>query len=420
MKNPAATPLLPVEETVKHRTANLDWGSLGSRPCELEHRLPTVISPGAHVRALGLLFAASAVALPAAVAFRLVATLLMGNWLAAIVSAILVIIATSVFRLRQNPATEGRMKRPVWLRLLRFLVLPVFAGVAVGMTILVVYPAGAFLYLVGIALPVATFAADRMATHAVHWMTANIRLDSQTVRSWREDWANRFRTSTQFTSSDQGNGGTHNDAIFRTAVEARRNYSLGVLWLTAAVVLPTFSVLAISHIPNPNTIGLQLAIAVCIGLTGAALLRTDGEVEMLTRCWKFLVHWLHYANDGPTPPWVFQSPGGSVQQRRLLAVLAIAMISIALGHLSVRPVVFVVAATSPNASLATANPQVTVGDEHSPASFMQRYAWVTPARVAMLVGLLSIGSVIPIGLFVLCALVFTGPMICAYYRVLES
>jgi hypothetical protein len=63
---------------------------------------------------------------------------------------------------------------------------------------------------------------------------------------------------------------------------------------------------------------------------------------------------------------------------------------------------------------------VTGGDEHSLASFMQRYAWVTPARVAMLVGLLAIGSVIPIGLFVLCALVFTGPMICAYYRVLES
>jgi hypothetical protein len=420
MKKPAATPLLPVEETVKHRTANLDWESLGSRPCELEHRLPTVISPESHLRALGLLLAASAVAFPIAVAFRLVATLLMGNWLAAIVSAILVIIATSVFRVRQNVHAKGRTQERAWFRLLRFLVLPMFVGVAVGTTNLIDHPAVAFLYLIGVALPVATFAADRMATHAVHWMTANIHLDSQTVRSWRKDWANRFRASPQFTSSEKGNGGTDNDATFRTAIEARRNYSLGMLWVTAAVVLPTFLVLVISHNPNPNTIGLQLAIAVCIGFTGVALVRTDGEVEMLARCWKFLVHWLHYANDGPTPPWVFQSPGGSVQQRRLLAVLAIAMTSIALGHLSVRPIVFVVAATSPNASLTKANPQVAVGDDHSLGYLMQRYAWVTPARVTMLIGLLAIGSVVPVGLFVLCTLVFTGPMICAYYRVLES
>ena len=43
MKRPA-TPVLPVEETVKHKTDNLDWESLGAQTCELEFRPPMVIS----------------------------------------------------------------------------------------------------------------------------------------------------------------------------------------------------------------------------------------------------------------------------------------------------------------------------------------------------------------------------------------
>ena len=140
--------------------------------------------------------------------------------------------------------------------------------------------------------------------------------------------------------------------ILHAIDKARRNYWLGSLWLLGAVVVPTILVLLISRKPNPNTIGLQLAIAVCLGLAGAALLRTAGSATMFTKYWAFLVHWLHYGSDGPTPPWVFQSPGGSVQQRRLMAVLAVGTISIALAYLSVRPLVFVVVSSSPNVSSA--------------------------------------------------------------------
>ena len=66
------------------------------------------------------------------------------------------------------------------------LVMPLFAWFAVAMTTFIERPAAAFLYLVVVALPSVVFAADRMATHAVHWVTAGIHVDIETVRSCRD------------------------------------------------------------------------------------------------------------------------------------------------------------------------------------------------------------------------------------------
>lgn len=419
MKRPADIPVLPVEETVKHKTDNLDWQGLSSQPCELEFRPPMTIPLAAHLRVCAILLLASVVAPPAALVLQLAVARYLWNWQAAAVAIIIAILVVGVYHLRQiaKPNRDGHTLFDSRAALL--LVVPLFAWFAVAMAGFLDQPAGAFLYLVCVALPAAVLAADRMATHALYWVTAGIQIDNTTVRSWREDWAHRFLKSPSFSLPEPSTNETTCERNLRAVAEARRNYWLGLLWLLGAVVFPTFLVLVISRKPNPNTIGLQLAIAVCLGLAGAALLRTGGEPQVFKRYWTFLVHWLHYASDGPTPPWVFQSPGGSVRQRRMVAAAAIAILSVALGYLSIRPLIFVVAST-PSATAVNAGAENAIGTGASTATLTPQYSWVTPTRVALVIVLLALGTFVPAIVFCLATLVFAGPAISAYYDALEA
>ena len=146
----------------------------------------------------------------------------------------------------------------------------------------------------------------------------------------REDWRKRFFGDSQLTPSQDLADDVHARKQCAAVCRAREFYFTGVLWLLGALLIPDFILLVSLSDPNPGTIGVQLLIGSLCGLLLVALVRTVGQVEMVTCVWKAIIHWLFYGKQRPLPPWVFQSPCGGIRRRRLVTTIAIGLISVCL------------------------------------------------------------------------------------------
>lgn len=420
MTTHSVEPLLAVPETVAHKTENLDWANIPPGRCYLEFRPDVEISLREHVTILLLFSVVSALAVPLAWCLgRFLAPCISGPaWAAGL--AILGVLLAAVHQLRKPEASDDDILQLLNAATLLHFAAPLFLWVVVLMASRLSEPVGAFIYLFAIAIPAAIVVVDRVATHAVYWITANTQVDHATALACREDWRKRFFGDSKLTPSPDLADDIHARKQCAALCRVREFYFTGVLWLLGALLMPDFILLASISDPNPKTIGLQLLIGSLCGLLLVSLIRAANHFEMVTCVWKAIVHWLFYGNQRPLPPWVFQSPCGGVRQRRFVTALAIGLISVAIAHLGAKGTFFVLVAPTSSAASATTIQLPTslhqdrqADDAASWTAFgLPQWPWLALAAICY--------SLLPIAAFFLSCVVCIGPVILSYHNALEN
>jgi hypothetical protein len=280
-------------------------------------------------------------------------------------------------------------------------------------------PTGAFLYLLAVSLPVAIYVADAMATHCVYWMTASWSLDHASMCRTRDAWRSRFDPASPYSLTTRESGASRLAHLGAAAIRQHTAYRLGPVWLLAAIVWPTCLILATSPRGADAIVPLRVVVGVVLGLLVAGLVRSQLRFEAAVHFWRALVHWLHY-DDGPMPPWVFHSPCGPPQRRRLMTSVAVCLFSVP---------IFGMSATGLWGCVMESNmfPALIPPPTDLDSAFAQIHAAVSHAsKLASLRGLLFLALamvsllVIPPAVLLLAMFLLIGPLVLTYYEVYEK
>ena len=413
--NPTAR-LRPVEETVRDKYDVLEWSNIPGTPCDLNYRPPFATTWRKQITPLLLLGLAGGAAIPVACFVGTGIAPWIASWPWAAGAILLGLIMAAVSQLGSGasddfPVLSGRA--------LLFLAAPTFLWAAMVLTAGVTNPARALLYL-AVAIPVAVWVADRVATHAVYWMTANLAVDSTVLRNWREDWGRRFTSEPHLLAPTEELQTDEAKAVAAAVVEARAGYAPGICWLGAAFIVPTlFVVLTVTPASWP-TVGLQIVYGGFCGLLLAAAVRCRGEIQTLRRVWWLFLHWFHFGRSRRTPPWMFQSPCGGYLRRRCLSVLAVATISVVLTYLTAHSVASFAFPAGHDGTLVPGVESLLGPGRIPPVSRMSEVlsAFWAVYQPFLFVSLLSF--TVPVLVHLLMIVVLIGPVVHTYYEALEG
>jgi len=435
--------ILPVEETVQHKTDVLDRELIAGQNSDLDFRRPVWFSLAEHLAVLGQLGLASLTAgLVTCVVSVLVAPHLL-KWrlaMAALVVGVLAAALHVLHRLRRPIAEVGPLLDG---RTAALLAGPLYAWLAVALTAHVFQLFGAFLYLMAVSLPALLFVEDDLATHAVYWMTARKRFTQATKEGWRDDWRLRFRAHPppRLPCPPELPPAP---CLRILAVQCRRDYRHGPAWLISAIVWPSAIVLATSPPEATLALGRRLTVGILAGLAIAGLARSRADPRALARFWHSLVHWFHYHED-ETCPWEFHSPAGPRDTRRLLIIVAVSLVAVPIVGLWANPWCVFMTRPGPPAqkdrytyahAAEDSQPRTLPSDSAPPESTRPEetgpsfagLAAVLPeglTRLVSLQGLTFLVSttlcllIVPAAIVLLAGSLLTGPLLLIYHNVLE-
>lgn len=189
---------------------------------------------------------------------------------------------------------------------------------------LTVAPQLAWVFFAFIGVPVSVWFADRVAHHAVYWMTACPRVDITTMVHWRTDWGNRWFCRAA-RASRRHDLSAEKRQLHERVWGTRKAYRRGIAYVVlSAVVLPF--VWYLSHIHQPFQVTCaSTSLIMLIGMAGVALARTVSWPGAFGIYAQFVVHWLTHLGGEAGPPWVVRSPAGP-NQIRLLTTLAVLIV----------------------------------------------------------------------------------------------
>jgi hypothetical protein len=268
--SPVEETILPVEETVAHKTDVLDWSWVAAQECQLEFRGRMPLGP---LTAFLVLLQMALVSVLAYAVWPFV-----GGRLAAVLDV------------RWSGPDADRLP-PIEPDTFARAFLPPIAWQAVTLSAGLTELAGAFLYLL-VAVPAALIFFDRLATHAVHWMTANTMVDHAAKTAGREAWAWRLAALLHNGTANVPEGEMDTDPILARALQVTRGYFWGLFWILGAFLIPAVVVAITSPAEATATVGLQLAAGTSFGLLIATLVRNGGDLTVVPRFFRMLIHWL--------------------------------------------------------------------------------------------------------------------------------
>jgi hypothetical protein len=418
MRTASTQPILPVEETVAHKIDVLDSQHFDSAPCDLDYRIHARLSLRDQLSTVGLFFLVSVLAIPTAAIMGTFVAPLIVRWLwagAAVTVGIILALCAQLDRSTRDTDEAVGIWPP---SILLLLVIPPFVWLVACLTGFLFDLTAAFLFLLA-ALSTAIAAADQIATHAVFWMTAQLRVDHDTATTWREDWSRRLIAAPTLTLSEHEARDPRLKDVFAAAVRARAAYPIGLLWLLAAVALPNLFIVWTNTQDN-KTIGLQIAVATLFGLSLAAWLRSGGLTRMFTRSWDTLTHYFHYGKHIIITPSMFRSPCGELNRRQLLPLVASALLSVTLFSLAdhsfralAQPQESIAAGRTAGASTA----ELPSSNRALPPTLILPDSPSSAATFAL--SLVSVAAIAPVA-FLLIVFIMIGPLVNAYYEALES
>ena len=402
--NPHQNHMPPVEETVAHKADVLDWSRIAGQKCDLEYRLSTTVPSRAYCRMFLQIAAVSAVAFPVGWGVGMFLAPLLSSTLiglACVISGAAWAMSAAWSESRVCPTNEIRTLLP---GIIGRTASPPLAWLALVSTAQLDSLSSAFIYLAA-TLPVAVIVFDRLVTHAVHWNTANLLVSHSELTHGRAAWKERVAV---YLSSEAGHS-----ARSRTLVDtALETYATGPLWLATAFVVPSGLVALMSPDPAAPTIGLELVYASFVGLMIVAFYRSDGDFHVALRFIRILAHWFHYGATARLTPWMFQSPCGGFRQRRMLAFLVVALLSL---HLTSMAAHSLRAMAPPEEEIIEVSRQDHAWLASSVAAarhFANRSLWIAPTVLFAL-------CVAPLE-FLLVGLILTGPVLANYHRQFEE
>jgi hypothetical protein len=179
--------------------------------------------------------------------------------------------------------------------------------------------------LLNVGLPASLFVADQMTAQMIHWMSADPRLDRNTMVTWRNAWCGRFMTE-------------HVDCLRNRGVSPRviailKRYWRGHLRVGLALVAAIFVALLLAVLVEIIRLGDAIAVTTTTALAGLAV-ATHAAMPRAGRLFtQTLGHWFEYHKDTIKPPWVLQSPAGSQLARAFLSYGAAAALGCALAFI---------------------------------------------------------------------------------------
>jgi hypothetical protein len=187
------------------------------------------------------------------------------------------------------------------------------------------------------AVPALFVSADMMTTHAVYWMTANPRVSGKTLKRWRTSWGQRFQGV--LPKSMGGECPTRKPNRSRAAIKMHNRYLTGFLLVAAAISVPAVIARILFGLGVDHPLGAMIVIGQLSALLFVSALRTS-RVGLAVRVYgRMLEHCLTYGRGRVYPPWVFQSPAGSCETRRVafagvLLLLAITIVPLLVGEVA--------------------------------------------------------------------------------------
>ncbi len=177
--------------------------------------------------------------------------------------------------------------------------MPIWAWGVVALSAYIGTAIVAWLFLIAGAFPISYFAFDGIATHSVHWLTADPNLDRDTKVRLRREWNRRYH--------------------FRTSDD------IWYLWRGEPFLVIAATVLAVAAgtivFEAPLVKIKTLALAAFVLLVGTAL-RCRFDFSVPAQAFRSLVHWFSYNTDPSIPPYVFRSPGGPAWWRQTQLAVA--------------------------------------------------------------------------------------------------
>jgi hypothetical protein len=180
---------------------------------------------------------------------------------------------------------------------------------------------GIFL-LINVALPWSLLVADQMTGHIIHWMSADPRIDRNTMVAWRNAWCGRFMTE-------------HVDILQTRGVSPNVINKLKTYWRThvrvgVACIAGSLAALVLAILTELGRVGPAIVVVTTASL-GALAVATHASTPRATNLFaKTLGHWFVYHKDTIKPPWVLQSAAGSQLTRAFVAYGAAVTLSCAL------------------------------------------------------------------------------------------
>lgn len=415
--------ILPVEETLAHKTDVLDWSVLGAENGDLEFRGDFRLSRRATFGVVPLLLVQlSLVSLVAWVLARSA-----GIWIAPLLpraAAAMVSVAVGFAWALLAEATrcagkDEEMTPLVEPAVLGRLLLPPLLWQAITLTGQLDLLAGAFQYYVLVSLPLAILVFDRFATHAVHWITASPTSDHTAMTLGRRAWTWRLFGFPSEQTQDTAEPQAEPDPVFDAVIHSTMGYRWGFLWIAVATLAPTTLIALTGSGTKPTTIGLQLVVGTLFGLLAAVVLRSGGNPRIVTGFFRMLVHWFYYGWKDRLPPWVLHSPSGGWFQRQLSAFVAVGLFAVPLTSLAAHSFAGLLEAAKPQA--ATANQAHSVPDHVAAGrSLLSTEATHNAAPWLWIAPTVLVAFTVPVMNFCLMGMLLTGRVISAYQDAFET
>jgi len=234
--------------------------------------------------------------------------------------------------------------------------------------------------LVFVSVPLTLHFADEVATHFVFMASANPRIDHKTMLGWQSDWALRFSGIPQREPRSRELP-PELKPLHGRVLAVRSLYRWSVL---AAAAIVAGAVFASVRWPFPSPglpKGILLVSALVAALSAFAAVRIVSDPDRIALFIGAISSFAFYGHGRRLPPYVFQSPCGSVGRRRLVAVGAVSALT---------------AGTAP--LLWASLPESALG-------------WIV-------LGLLTV--VVPLILVLLLGVAVAGPVISAHFVALEA
>lgn len=406
----------PVFENVREKFSTLDFEKLPTGEYHLNFRPPVILTARDTWSVIGRMLLGSLLSIPiGCILSSLLGPLVSspGWFVFALFIGGMAVLARATRLIPGAPNVPADRDAPT------LLLVPLIVWAVVALAASTGTPSGAFWYFLVLGMPAVVFTADRVATHTVYWMTAHPTLPLEAAHSVRQAWHQRFRRSffDEFPEADM----PESTILDTRLATADRAYSLGILWVLAAVLVPSLAVLLFSQGQTPQLTGMTMIAAIVGSLTLVATVRAMQHPDALLPFWMAVVHFLQFTIRGQAPGWVFQSPCGSHLQRNGAVLFTLLLLVIAIGACADGFSYFLLCPV--NAPLIPPDVLEAFGDDTG----YSRFAIAAGAALSgesylglcLLLQLLT-AVVVPGLVLLVAAFILTGPALAAHHQVLEQ
>lgn len=331
MKTPQAT-FDPVRPNLKHKTNVLKLEKVPTGPCEMEFRPPSQhwnsngesVIPVLAWASLAGLIASVLLRWPQAANLLLIGTVIVGGFALSIgVPGLVTWACFAATKVRDSVQTRGR-----WNVIRSMLLVPLGFWMVAMLGCTTRSEAAALMFLLVLGWPAMVYAADRMATHSLYYLSAQPRLDRATQVKWRTDWG--YRDDGFSSPQPRRNDLTPEErAEFDRLCQHRLQYRSGRWWLLGLWTAPVlFGWLFVGD----HEIARRLVIAV--GLLASMSVWVSEQKRQYPGSWSVfrlaLASWIYFEHGPEMPPWVFNTPVGTQAERQSEARRTVALLSIGL------------------------------------------------------------------------------------------